>query len=215
MSVYIIYSKDTLSEIRSFLEKFGSSDKIGTLRVNYDRDGFETNLTIAVLDSTIYDSLVAAGYDQRGPGVNFWIGRYELSERNYPREGFTSNFYLPLPRDLQLTKAEIEQQVREKLNPFVASGQLDHSSYKIVIPHVSRETGELRGSCFVTFGESVPLKTRALIRVALDSTTWYSQSGHHEDSRCFWAFDGSKKKKKTVTAKAVPKNTAQPKRRLV
>lgn len=210
MPVCVIYSGMCLSAIREFLLTFGPTDKVGTMRINYDRDGFETDRTICVLDQTIFDKAVAAGFDKRKTGIDFSVAAYRLGDRNYPREGFTSNFYLPLPRELELTETLIIKQVETKIKQLVTFGDLPAACYKITIPKVSRETGALRGSCFVSFQPNVPLTAIATTRVALDSTAWDDAKGQHEESRCFWAFDNQKAK-----VNAVPKDGVQIKRRAV
>lgn len=183
MPVYVIYSGMSLSAIREFLLSYGTETQLGHLRVNYDQKGYETNLSIATLDSQLYDNLVGAGFDKRKPGIDFSIVPYRLSDRNRPKENQNPSFYIPLPKELKLTENQVFSHVSDRLRKMNEFGDLPARSYRVIVPKVSRDTGELKGSCFVTFHRDTPIETIALCRSVIDGSTWVGGT----ECRCMWA----------------------------
>lgn len=214
MFVFVAYSSLSLEAIREFLLQFGPASEVSHLRVSYDRDGFETDRTILVMHQNIYDKAVAAGFNKRSPDMDFSIAPYHIGKFNLPKDGFTFNMYLPLPRDFTLTEAQVRRQLNDKLKTLVGFGAFPSDSYRITVPKLSRESGELKGSCFLTFDARVDSTTLASVRLALDNTSWSSEDGtERETCHCYWAFDHVPAEKKPL--EKVPAAFTQPKTRKV
>jgi hypothetical protein len=195
MPVYVIYSGLSLGAIREFLLSYGSENKVGHLRVIYNRDGRETDITIATLDKSLYDTLIGAGFDKLKAGIDFTISPYRLIQYNRPSETQTSNFYIPLPKPITLTESQVYSHIVDRLKKLVDFGDLSSRSFRITIPKVSRDTGELKGNCFVSFKKEVPIETIALCRSVLDGSTWVGG----KECRCLWSQQRPKKEVEATT----------------
>lgn len=205
-NVFVVYSRMALASIIDVLEGLNAG-AVGPCRIDYDREGNETNRTIVVADKSVFETAVSAGLDRRIFGRDFTIARYELREHNAPREGHLYKFFIRLPHELSLSGAEVLNQVTAKFNDLVEFGILPAGGYKISVPLKSRETGDIKGGAFVTFNKSVDPLAIQLAKVIIDDTYWVTLDKEGEEEfeilRCLWARE--RKSKEETTTKVAPK----------
>lgn len=188
--VYLIHSRESLSKLDEFLSTYG---QVGFLRIVYDREGAETNRTIAILPDASYDALVAKGYDRkekRKGGMDFGVTPFRLNERNYPGPGQNSSIFIPIPEGWKERADAAIAAVSEKMQHLTEWGIVEAGSWTIRAPLRSREMGESRGMCFVTFQSTVSIHRIAMVLVLLTDTYWPPEKEEDEDReifRCFWA----------------------------
>ena len=189
--VYFIYSKWSLAQMDKFIQEFGNA---GFLRIIFDPEGKETDRTLAIMDEETYKALVEAGYgDTKGKTgntkpVGFRIGVFNLKENNYPHEGLDVNLFVPVPKELSSDETTVTKTVTDKLEHLVQWNIIPDKSWKLTVPLASRETGGVRGGCFIVFNPEVALGRVAMVRLLLTDTYWPAV-GEAERSifRCHWA----------------------------
>ena len=165
--VFIVYSRDSLGNIRDILSEVDSSP-IGPMRVVYEGDR-ETNRTIVVIREQHFSKLEALGFTEKRTDRDFYIKRYVTKKSEFPNPNYRYVWHIPLPfkeNDANKIKAEIN----ERLERLVNFNIIPDNSWEVVIPLESRETGKLKDSCFVIWkevGESVVLS-----RAILQDTLW-------------------------------------------
>lgn len=184
--VFLVHSNWSLKRINDFLKGFGNGN-IGSMHVDRDRNGEETNRTICLVDESVYAAMTKGGYTRNR---DFSIDRYALRPNCYPSKKHAYSFYVPLPRSFKLTEAECRQQLEGKLNELVAFGVLGSEDFVVRIPQDkdSEQNGDIKPFCFVTFKRSVDHDTIAIVKVALDSSWWYPSDStvNRELTRCYW-----------------------------
>lgn len=186
--VFMIYSNWSLKNIQECLSNLGNGN-VGPLHIDRDRNGEETNRTIGLLDESVYNGAVEAGYTGNS---QLSISRYQLRKNSYPSREQAYSFFIPLPKNFNLSELECRQQLETRFNQFIAFQLLKAGDFKISVPLVSRDTDHTRGFCFVSFKRSVDHDTIAITKVLLDNTWWFAASpvaGEHwrELLRCYWA----------------------------
>lgn len=184
--VAVAFSRWPLGQLLQFLEdKLSvSQSDVGVMRI--DRSGGkETNRTIMLVSRSLYNKALEKGYSEHQPGLDFKLTQYELKEHNLPKDGYSRNFFIPLPPSL--TGDEARDQLQNKLNVLSEFGMFSDSP-RLKIPLKSRETGEHKGQAYVTFSQNTPTNVIALARVLLHDTRLYTtESVEYERMRCFWA----------------------------
>lgn len=191
--VYMLRSVETLVDIEKFLRQYGANDC--QLRVVYDRNGSDTNGTIALITHEIFEKLVKDGFDRPGHNRFIVVSPYELRDNCYPGEHHVNSLFVPIPSSLQSDHHYVRDAVNSKLNSLVKWGILADDSWQLVIPLGSRETGRTKGRCYVNFNPEVTLSQRALARVVITDTYWpvltdYPDNQDTEDTpifKCFWS----------------------------
>lgn len=173
--VFLVHSNWTLKRIRDFLSGFGNGN-IGSLHIDRERNGNETNRTICLMDESIFEGLNKGGYSR---SKDFSINRYELRQNCYPSKTHAYSFYIPVPAFL--SEQELNAQLDGKFGELVKFGILKTEDYKFRFP-------EGKSFCFVTFDRNVDHDTIAIIKVCVDNTWWYSSESPDtsELMRCFW-----------------------------
>jgi hypothetical protein len=148
------------------------SDKLGPVRVMKDIYGKETPLSLVVIEKEIYDQLVIEGYGDRS-SKDFSIYKYEIKPTNYPRDNYSSNFFIPILRDMDVdtVKAILEN----KLEYLVYLNILPVGCFKVSLPLKSREKDIPQGNSFVIFNDKVTTEQIILAKVILDDNFWYAQ----------------------------------------
>ena len=218
-AVAVVFSRWPLKQMCAFLEdQFGATeDQIGVMRIDRVK-GKETNRTIMLVDRALFDKADAKGFTRQQRGLDFKMTEYELREHNFPKEGFTHNFYIPVPAELSADDAR--SQLQCKLDALVAFGMFSKESPpSLKLPLKSRETVEHRGQAFVTFARETSDNAIALARVLLHDTRLYTSDETYDRMSCFWAREkeqkapsgpkdhhktGQMSKSKVQTKKAVP-----------
>jgi len=188
--VAVAFSRWPLGQLCQFLEeKLGvSQSDVGVMRIDRFK-GKETNRTIMLVSRSLYNKALAKGYTEHQQGLDFKLTEYELKDHNLPKEGYTRNFFIPLPSSL--TGDEARDQLQNKLNVLTDFGMFSDSP-RLKIPLRSRETGEHRGQAYVTFSPDTSTNVIALARVLLHDTRLYTcepnnEATGYERMRCFWA----------------------------
>jgi hypothetical protein len=189
-AVVIIFSGWPLKHLCAFLEDELGADQnqIGVMRIDRNR-GQETNRTILLIDRTLLDR--AQNHPEYGDltkfqkGLDFKITEYELRDHNYPKEGYTRNYYIPLPK--ALTAADDQAPLENKLEVLSDFGLFEKSRPRLKIPIVSRESGEHKGRGFVTFSRETTIQEIALGRILLHDTRLYTDEENYDLMKCFWA----------------------------
>lgn len=190
--VAVAFSRWPLGQLCQFLEErlFVTQDQIGVMRIDRFK-GKETNRTILLLTRSVFDQASERGYTQQQQGLDFKLAEYELRDHNLPKEGYTRNFFVPLPNSL--SGDEARDQLQNKLDVLCRFGMFTDKP-RLKIPLKSRETGEHRGQAYVTFSHQTPVTTTALARVLLHDTRLYTKQDDTEDferMQCFWAKEKS------------------------
>lgn len=201
-AVAIVFSQWKLGRLCAFLEdELGArQEQIGFMRIDRFK-GRETNRTILLLERSLFDAAAARGFTRQQRGLDFKMTEYELREHNFPKEGYTRNFYIPLPEGL--VEDEARAQLQNKLDVLVDFGVFSkEQAPRLKIPLKSRETGEHRGQAFVTFSRETADDPIALARILLHDTRLYTGAGDEDwqRMRCFWA-----KEKQQRSPKGTPK----------
>lgn len=190
-AVAIVFSRWKLGRLCAFLEdELGArQEQIGFMRIDRYK-GRETNRTILLLERSLFDTADSRGFTSQQKDLDFKIVEYELREHNFPRKGYTRNFYIPIP--LNLPEDEARAQIQNKIDVLVTFGLfLKEQAPRLKIPLKSRETGEHRGQAFVTFSRATDDDSIALARILLHDTRLYmgTDDDNWERMRCVWAKD--------------------------
>lgn len=185
--VYIIYSNWQLKDIEDFL-RANKEGKFSHLRIDYDRNGKETNRTICAMTQNLYESLRGQGYVNSDGEIS--ISAYEIRKFNLPPPDCTYDFYISVPKEM--SAKEVTRLINEKILSIKSYDLIRKGDYEIVVPLLSREKGTIRGSCFVKFDKNVNKDKIIAMKILLDNTYFSSES--KEIFRCYWA----KEKKKAL-----------------
>jgi len=189
--VYLIKSKWTLLRIDEFLSKF--EGEVGFLRIVLDKLGNETDRTIALLSSKLYNNLCDDGLNKLREDTGFQVSKFILKQSSLPCEYKTKNLFIPVP--LNYTENTIIKIISEKLKHLADWNIISMNSWNIHIPIKSREFGKIKGCCFISFDESIAIENIAMVRILLTDTFWQSHKNRQKNDilRCFWAIDNKKK----------------------
>ena len=185
--VVMVFSRWSLRKICDYLaEKVDAKeDQIGLIRIDRGRDGNESNRTIILLKHELFERCKSYGYTESQRDIDFRISVYEVKEHNLPKEGYSRNFYIPLPKEISGENAT--HQIQNKINILIKCGMFPNSVPRLKIPIESRETGNHRGRAFVTFSRNTNVKTLALARICLHDTRLYTSEDNFGFMKCFWA----------------------------
>lgn len=186
-SVYLINSCWGIPAIHSYLTglKVG---RVGFLRIIYGYNGIETNNTIALLTSDLYRELLKLGHGNRTKNSTLYITPYNIRSEDLPPEGHKPSFFIPLPQSFTLTETEVREQIDEKMNALVSFHIISPSSYQVMVPLKSRESGELKTSLYIMF-EDTNIEKIALVRSIINDTQWRGPDEHTETFKCYWYRD--------------------------
>jgi hypothetical protein len=178
MDLYLIHSSWSLSAIGDLLDNYGP---VPFLRIVYDREGQETNRTLALLPPATFTALQQGGYSKRVAGRDFVIHPYQVRQESLPQSGQNQSLYFPLPLELQ--EAVVREYLEGELNQLVQLQVIPAGSWTVTVPVRSRTTGAVRGGAFVAFPD-LPVERVALLRTLLSDGTWPDTEA---SVRCFWA----------------------------
>ena len=195
--VYVIYSKMSVPKINNYLRKYGS---VGFLNVVKDKLG-DTNRTIAILSAETFDKLIESGHGtdrrDRRDRKPLTVAPFKLKKSNFPSYNKTRTLFVPIPTafkadvDNEYVEDKIKKCVEEKLKHLVSWNIIPDDSWRITIPLKSRESGEIRNSCFVSFPREVKTPAVAMVKVLLHDTYWPNDNIF----RCFWSRKRNMKEK--------------------
>jgi len=185
--VAVCFSQWTLNQIVGFLEEKASAteDEMGVMRVDRFK-GNDTNRTIILMTRELFDRAEKNDLTRRQKGLDFVLDEYELRDGNFPKEGFTRNFFITVPETL--STEEVKAQLQNKLDVLCRFGMFDKDQQpRLKIPLKSRDTGEHRKQAFVTFSRDTSDEVIALARVLLHDTRLYLDENTWVRMNCFWA----------------------------
>ena len=203
-AVALVFSGWPLAKLCMFLEdELGATqEQIGVMRIDRVR-GQETNRTIMLLDRLLLDRALESGFTGSQRGLDFKMNEYEIREHNLPKDGYTRNFYIPLPKGLPAPDAQA--QLENKIAVLGGFGMFGKTQPRLKIPLVSRESGEHRGRAFITFARETSTEELALARILLHDTRLYTTEEDWELMKCFWAKERAPRSPKGKDTKRGPK----------
>lgn len=179
--VTMVFSNWTLSKIFEFFKDYLEAEPtdLGLTKIERFKDKRtgeirDSNRTIILMKRTLFEKAIAAGLDMPQPGLDFRLAEYILSQKSFPAEGYTSNLYLIIPKNVPYTDAE--QAILEKIRILIHFGVLQEEDFTLRIPLSSRLTGEHRGFAYLSFNEKVDLTTKAFIKALLNDGFMYVRS---------------------------------------
>ncbi len=209
--VCMIYSQFSLKELEELFQHFGDNgSEHGPLRIVRAKDDSghwrDTNRTIILVSKKLYNALMDEGLYKsvRTPGrpvYDFRIVPYEIRDNNLPKEGMKKDLFIRIPNSLEMSSADVEAIIHEKMADLVKFGVVSADQYSIKIPlrNKDRSSGIVHGSCFLAFGEGVNDQQAALVKAVIDDTFW----GEHEETfNCYWAREQKEKEKAPASSKA-------------
>lgn len=201
--VYLIHSSKSLVEIDRLLSDYG---EVGFLRIMYNNDGSETDRTIAILPKSSFDDLIKDGYGRRQYGKNFSISSFELKDNNYPGEGRTKTLFVPVPKEFATDDSVVVKTIKDKLDHLAEWSIVDADSWSIKAPLKSRESGGIRGGCFVSFKREVSIHSIAMVRLLLTDTYWpeLDETVDRAVFQCTWARDRKERPPRAPRAVKAP-----------
>lgn len=182
----MIYSGWSLASIQEYLQQYGGAKY---LRIIYDfRTSKDTNRTLAVLDEEVYGLLVCNGVDKRPGGKDFSISRYILRDSQLPGKDKITKLFIQVPPVFRHRESFVRNSLEEKLHQLAEWNIIPANSWILTIPLQSRETGILRGGCYVSFKDVSP-QAIALVKICINDTCWDKNKTDPlgEVVRCFWA----------------------------
>lgn len=227
--VYVIYSKWSLDQIREFLKDFGEAEYLRIVyEMNLEENKLvETNRTIAILSDDIYKKLEENGYtcDTEKQFKGFKIKPFILKDKNLESTDPIRTLFIPIPTQFHHKHDKIFNFIERKLKDLEDFGILEQSSWSINIPVKTREKGDIKNGCYISFGKDVELERIAMTKILLTDTYWPEMIIIHESTKpeiterkilkCRW-FNSktinsktNKTKVKTINAEQ-PINTEQP-----
>jgi hypothetical protein len=191
LPVYLVYSSWPLDDIRREIEKYPEG-RCGPLRVIYNKEGGETNRTLAIFSPHVYDSMVEEGRGERNKDL--YVAKYKLRKDNYPPKDASSDIFISIPKDLHRSSPEVTGLLERRLEALADWGILPSQSWKIEVFSRSREEN-LGRFCFIRF-RKVHLDNLAMVKALLDDTYWrWDDSPVDERTlvcRCQWALRKNK-----------------------
>jgi len=156
-----------------------------------------------LVQRSILDAAELKGLTAGQRGLDFKMTEYEIREHNLPKEGYTRNFFIPLPKELSIDA--VQNQLQNKLDVLCRFGMFSKDEKpRLKIPVESRETGSHRGRAFVTFSRDTPIEVIALARILLHLTRLYLDEEKHELMECYWAKERPKRSPRQDNSKARP-----------
>lgn len=201
-SLFILYSEWSLDDLYNWMESNLETDSFSDIHIDRTRSRKETNRTVCLMREDVYDDLVNRGYTRRNRYADFWIQRYQIHDYHHPSNGYSSNMYVSLPKEFNLTVTESRQQLQDKIDTLCKFGVLSAGEVTIKIPLVNRESGEPKGGAFIVFTQSVDPNAIAVSKLYIDNSYWYAPAASstvnsektevikHSDSelvKCYWA----------------------------
>lgn len=180
-TVAMVFSNWTLSKIFEFCKDYidSSDEDIGLTKIERFKDKRtgemrDSNRTIILMKKKIFEKAIEAGLDMPQPNLDFRIDEYRLREKNFPALGYTSNFYIIIPKNIDYTEAEFC--IKEKLRNIVSFGMLKPEDFSLKIPLASRITGEHRGFAYLSFVTEIDINIKAYIKALLHDCFMYISS---------------------------------------
>src|SRR5258708_5146873 len=143
-NIYMIHSKQSLSQLEQFLSEFGENKDIGYLRIVYDQEGKETDRTIAIFKEDIYKKMCEEGYGDSGhQGVT--IAQFSMKSDNKPGKGCNRNVFIPVPEHMRNDDSRVALIIKDKLVHLAGWNVIPDKCWHINVPVKSRQNGGVSG----------------------------------------------------------------------
>jgi hypothetical protein len=113
-----------------------------------------------------------------------------LRDNHFPPKGYANYLYLPVPQELLFDDHAVRKIITEKLEHLSQWEIIPNDSWYIKIPLESRQTGGVKGGCFIRFKKEVQLEAIAMVKLLLSDTQWQDFSTADNQKilfRCHWA----------------------------
>jgi hypothetical protein len=205
-AVVMVFSSWKLQDLINFFEKElkADQDQIGLMHIDRVKDRNngkwkETNRTIMLVSRQLYEDAEKAGLTSDNRDLDFKMTEYHVREHNFPKEGYSKNFFVQLPENISDTDAL--DQLENKVSILCKFGLFtEENKPRVKIPLKSRETGAHQNKAFITFSRATPLPDIALARVLLNQTRLYltDDGEKYELMECYWAKERPKKGSKVT-----------------
>ena len=183
--LYVIYSRWSFSNIMGLLSRYTSNpdSDIGSLKVDYDSNGADTNRSFVLLTDNVVAGLTDDNFDKPNRlGLSF--SKYRI------RDDFkldNRSLCVPIPRDLKLSGTEVKSLVEDKLKEAIRFGVISSSEFKVNVPLHSREADIPKNACYIGFSDSISDETINVIRALLHNTYWETESDEPFIFNCHFA----------------------------
>ena len=192
-SVVIVFSNWTILKICNFFTDYlDAENEIGMYKIIRYKDNNgnyrDSNRTLFLIKNTLFNRAIESGLDMEQPNLDFRIEVFNLTQNHYPKEGYISNFYIKIPKDL--TEINCELLIKEKLDIFIKYGLISLKNYSLKIPLESRMSGEHRGFAILKF-ENVELNIIAYIKLLMHDSFLYIKDKTIYNLPVYWS-KGSK-----------------------
>ncbi len=177
-SIVIIYSNWTINKIYNFFNDYldANKEEIGMYKIikykNKQGQLKDSNKSLFLIKNTLFIRTLEEGLDMEQPKLDFRIADFNLNENHYPRDGYSSNFYIKIPKVLSVEDCEIL--IDEKMKIFINFDLISYNNYSIKIPLNSRITGEHKEYALLNF-ENVDLNIIAYIKLLMHDSFLYIQ----------------------------------------
>jgi hypothetical protein len=216
----MVHSSLSLTQIDKFLSRYGT---VGLLRIVYDSKGKETHdLNIALLQPGLYEALIQDGRGHKGPARGLTVSPFLIHSGHLPPKDGKSTLFVPVPGPLKMDDDTVLEVINAKLHHLAGWNILPDHSWSLNIPLVSRERGQIRSGCFISFLPSAKLSIHdiAVIRILLTDTYWSEakEGAERPVFQCHWARERKSKTsqrgdKRVTTRSASEVKDGKPSRR--
>ena len=188
MSVYIVYSSDTLQHLENLFKCYGN---VGLLKVikSFNKElnkKEETNRTLAIFSLETYQKMCGDGLDTSSNNLRerVKILPYKINDRDYPKHD-TRDLFVPVPTDY--SEDCVRQALNEKLEHLASWNIIPDKSWILDLIVSSRQEGTISG-CVIKFSSDVGIDQIALTRVLIDDTFWPERENSTETAvlSCRW-----------------------------
>lgn len=186
MNIYIIYSNWSLDTITTFLNNI-LPDQIGLMKIVYDSAYNETNKTIAVLSSALYERLLEQGYGASRFEIDFKIKQYKFNDNILPPKDKSRNLFIPITK--QTTESSITTVINKKLEVLARYDIIPLQSWRLKCPIDSREGGLVKLGCFIFFKADVTDQQIGVVRFLISHTYWdddKKNTKYDNMIKCYW-----------------------------
>ena len=183
-NVYLIYSTMSLREIRVFLELFLiESESIGPMKIEYDRDGKDTNRTLIMCSHTLYQRLVDLGFGEYNQRNDFRMVPYKIPVNFQLKNGLHSDLYLSIPKTL--SREQILVQLQQFFVYCIRYGLIVEKSWRCSPPNKNDS------NWILSFDMSkIPFQNIFVVKAFLDRLR---SNDHNLHFRCYWLRNNGEK----------------------
>lgn len=172
----------SLREIRCFLTSFlESGEKIGPMKIEYDRGGQDTGRTLIMCSDSLYKRLIDLGFGNYHQKNNFRIVPYRVPDNFQLKDGLHSDLYLSIPKTM--TREEFMLKIQEFFQSCVDFGLLRENSWRIQVFYKNIPNEDIQGNAILSFQDSISFLVVYIIKAFLDRMTWVKTQLHF---RCYW-----------------------------